>query len=178
MRAPKKQPPRVRKLSAGRHVRRHRKPHEPPTAGGRELRLAARPPARFSSLRNPEIVNQKQRPLGNTLLAQRCPRSGNSYFWRTARLSILGVRRLGAEEVGRISVRTCNSPGSYPRRMAFLLPLTWSKPRPAHRPTSHAITGEGAHFVPGALGSRPFRLTQAFARHRVAAIANRGWRLL
>jgi hypothetical protein len=30
------------------------------------------------------MVKQKQRPLGNTLLAQRCPLSGNSYFWRTA----------------------------------------------------------------------------------------------
>jgi len=64
---------------------RHWTPHEPPTAGGRELRLEARPPARFNSLRSQETVNQKQRPLGNTLLAQRYTLSGNSYFWRTAR---------------------------------------------------------------------------------------------
>src|SRR6185369_15035837 len=61
------------------------KSNEPSTAGGRELRLKARPPARFNSLRSQEIVNQQQRPLGNTLLAQRCPLSGNSYFWHTAR---------------------------------------------------------------------------------------------
>ena len=53
------------------------------TAGGRELRLAARPPARFSWLRSQETVNQEQTPWGNTLLAQRYPLSGNSYFWRT-----------------------------------------------------------------------------------------------
>ena len=46
--------------------------------------LAARPPARFSSLPSPESVNQKPEPSGNTLLAQRYPLSGNSYFWRTA----------------------------------------------------------------------------------------------
>ena len=60
------------------------KPHEPPTAGGRELRLKARPPAHFNSLRSPQTVNQEQRPTGNTLLAQRYPNSGNSYFWQTA----------------------------------------------------------------------------------------------
>src|SRR5271157_4053121 len=52
-------------------------------AGGRELRLAARPPARFSWLRSQETVNQEQEPWGNTLLAQRYPSPGNSYFWRT-----------------------------------------------------------------------------------------------
>jgi hypothetical protein len=52
--------------------------------GARAVGLAARPPARFSSLRNPQTVNQKQEPPGNTLLAQRYPCSGNSYFWRTA----------------------------------------------------------------------------------------------
>ena len=61
----------------------NRKSHEPSTAGRREQRLKARPPARFSSLRSEETVNQQQVPLGNTLLAQRCPFSGNSYFWRT-----------------------------------------------------------------------------------------------
>ena len=64
---------------------RSRKSNEPSTAGARELRLKARPPARFSSLRNPTLVNQKQEPSGNTLLAQRYPFSCNSYFWRTAR---------------------------------------------------------------------------------------------
>jgi len=59
---------------------RNRKSHEPSTAGGREQRLKARPPARFSSLRSEETVNQQQVPLGNTLLAQRCPFSGNSYI--------------------------------------------------------------------------------------------------
>ena len=62
----------------------NRKSNEPSTAGGRELRLEARPPARFSSLRSEGIVSNKQEPLGNTLLAQRYPFSGNSYFWRTA----------------------------------------------------------------------------------------------
>jgi len=57
------------------------------TAGGRELRLAARPPARFSSLPSEESVNHEQEPEGNTLLAQRYPFSGNSYFWRTAEWS-------------------------------------------------------------------------------------------
>ena len=63
-------------------------PHEPPTAGGRELRLKARPPARFNLLRKQLTVNEEQRPTGNTLLAQRYPSSGNSYFWRTAHVSI------------------------------------------------------------------------------------------
>ncbi len=63
---------------------RNRKSNEPSTAGGRERRLKARPPVRFSSLRSPRLVNQKQEPSGNTLLAQRYPLSGNSYFWRTA----------------------------------------------------------------------------------------------
>jgi hypothetical protein len=62
--------------------RQQRKSNEPSTAGGRELRLKARPPARFSSLRSTGKVNQKQEPSGNTLLAQRYPLSGNSYFWR------------------------------------------------------------------------------------------------
>ena len=52
--------------------------------GARAGEHAARPPARFSSLRSQEIVNHKQEPWGNTLLAQRYPISGNSYFWRTA----------------------------------------------------------------------------------------------
>ena len=52
---------------------RSRKSNEPSTAGARERRLKARPPARFSSLRNPTLVNQKQEPSGNTLLAQRYP---------------------------------------------------------------------------------------------------------
>src|SRR5260370_20989335 len=65
---------------------RNRKSNEPSTAGGRERRLKARPPVRFSSLRSPRLVNQKQEPSGNTLLAQRYPLSGNSYFWRTAQL--------------------------------------------------------------------------------------------
>src|SRR6266702_4562955 len=62
--------------------KRKRKSNEPSTAGGRERRLKARPPARFSSLRSQRLVNQKQEPPGNTLLAQRYPSSGNSYFWR------------------------------------------------------------------------------------------------
>jgi hypothetical protein len=36
-----------------------------------------------SPLQSEGTVNQKQEPLGNTLLAQRCPFSGNIYFWRT-----------------------------------------------------------------------------------------------
>ena len=43
----------------------------------------ARPPPRFISLLRPLPVNQKPKPSGNTLLAQRYPISGNSYFWRT-----------------------------------------------------------------------------------------------
>src|SRR5271154_845416 len=59
------------------------KPNEPSTAEAREQRLKARPSARFNSLRNTRTVNQKQEPSGNTLLAQRYPLSGNTYFWRT-----------------------------------------------------------------------------------------------
>src|SRR5436305_12448932 len=59
------------------------KSKEPSTAEGREQGLKARPSASFSSLRAHRIVNQKQRPLGNTLLAQRYSLSGNSYLWRT-----------------------------------------------------------------------------------------------
>ena len=75
-----------------------RTPHEPSTAGGRELRLEARPPARFNSLRNQQTVNQEQRPLGNTLLAQRCQLSGNSYFWHTA-AGPSGRNRVSGNEV-------------------------------------------------------------------------------
>src|SRR6266436_7954912 len=63
--------------------KRKRESNEPLTAGGRELRLTARPPARFSSLRTPRLVNQKQESSGNTLLAQRYPLPGNRYLWRT-----------------------------------------------------------------------------------------------
>src|SRR4051812_40487012 len=52
--------------------------------GARAKEHEARPPARFSSLLSVLTVNQKQEPLGNTLLAQRYPNSGNTYFWRTA----------------------------------------------------------------------------------------------
>src|ERR1041385_2921718 len=51
--------------------------------GARAREHQARPPARFSSLPSQQTVNQKQEPAGNTLLAQRYPASGNSYFWRT-----------------------------------------------------------------------------------------------
>jgi len=66
--------------------KRKRESNEPLTAGGRELRLTARPPARFSSLRSPRLVNQKQESSGNTLLAQRYPLPGNRYLWRTTSL--------------------------------------------------------------------------------------------
>src|SRR5436190_13021713 len=65
------------------------------TAGGRELRLKARPPARFSSLPNTKDPTQNQDkqtkttvPSGNSYFwhiespSNRLP--GNSYFWRTA----------------------------------------------------------------------------------------------
>jgi len=65
--------------------RQNRKSTEPLTAGRRELRRKARPPARFSSLRSAGTVNQKQGPPGNTLLAQRYLLSGNSFFWRKGR---------------------------------------------------------------------------------------------
>src|ERR1035437_2140618 len=68
----------------------------PSTAGGRVLgSTQPRPPARFSSLRSQEIVNHKQEPWGNTLLAQRYPISGNSYFWRTAYIPFHRIRRQG-----------------------------------------------------------------------------------
>src|SRR5581483_8521144 len=53
------------------------------TAGGREQRLAARPPARFNSLRNQQTVNQNNSHRVTLLLAQRSFLSGNSYFWPT-----------------------------------------------------------------------------------------------
>jgi len=58
--------------------------------GARAREHAARPPARFSSLPSAETVNQKQEPWGNTLLAQRYPFPGNTYFWRTA--AVEGLR--------------------------------------------------------------------------------------
>src|SRR6266481_2285353 len=67
--------------------KRNRESNEPLTAGGRELRLTARPPARFSSLRSPRLVNQKQESSGNTLLAQRYPLPGNRYLWRTTNVA-------------------------------------------------------------------------------------------
>src|ERR1035437_8401687 len=70
----------------------------PSTAGGRVLgSTQPRPPARFSSLRSQEIVNHKQEPWGNTLLAQRYPISGNSYFWRTASRRGARGRRSGLQ---------------------------------------------------------------------------------
>jgi hypothetical protein len=84
--------------------------NEPSTAGGRELRLKARPPAGFSSLRSPRIVNQKQEPACNTLLAQRYPSSGNSYFWRTM-----------LEEIE--SFRHVNDIRGFERELFPLLPL-------------------------------------------------------
>ena len=62
--------------------------------GARAMEHEARPPASFSSLRSEETVNQKQEPWGNTLLAQRTRFAGNSYFWRTARVTVtFGARR-------------------------------------------------------------------------------------
>jgi hypothetical protein len=70
--------------------------------GARAKRHAARPPARFSSLQSQETVTQKQEPRGNTLLAQRYPVTGNSYFWRTAvtQLSELPARSPGMIKCG------------------------------------------------------------------------------
>src|SRR2546423_5655015 len=69
------------------------------TAGGRELRLRARPPARFSSqpvIKEPieikDIETKTTVPSGNSYFwhiespSNRLP--GNSYFWRTAPGSI------------------------------------------------------------------------------------------
>src|SRR5437868_838992 len=56
---------------------------------GARAKARSSPPARFNSLRSQQTVNQKQRPAGNTLLAQRYTSSGNSYFWQTARSSLL-----------------------------------------------------------------------------------------
>ena len=63
-------------------------PQDPPfdRRGARAVEHAARPPARFSSLRGQTTVNQKREPKGNTLLAQRYPFPDNSYFWRRAPL--------------------------------------------------------------------------------------------
>lgn len=59
-------------------------------AGGRELALTARPPAGFSLLLTPNTIKQKNRAKSNTLLAQRNPLPGNSYFWRTAMIGEMG----------------------------------------------------------------------------------------
>jgi hypothetical protein len=69
--------------------------HRHSTAGGRELRLKARPPARFSSQAvSQELTSIKDKetkttvPSGNSYFwhidspSNRLP--GNSYFWRTA----------------------------------------------------------------------------------------------
>jgi len=66
------------------------------TAGGRELRLKARPPARFSSLpvskEHIETNNKETKttaPSGNSYFwhieSHQIILPGNSYFWRTAR---------------------------------------------------------------------------------------------
>ena len=58
------------------------------TAGGRELRLDSRPPARFISqsyiTRHTTPNNKNTVPRVTPLLAQRSPLLGNSWFWRTA----------------------------------------------------------------------------------------------
>lgn len=64
-------------------------------AGGRELALTARPPAGFSLLPNHQTINQKDRAREDTLLAQRYPLPGNSYFWRTA---LTGQRALRGQQ--------------------------------------------------------------------------------
>ena len=64
--------------------RTSRMSNEPLNAGGRELGLKARPPARFSSQPSPEGDTLKQAPTGNTLLAQRYLLPGNSHFWHAA----------------------------------------------------------------------------------------------
>ena len=66
------------------------------TAGGRELGLEARPPARFtlrSRTKKHITVNKENMSHRVTpLLAQRIPLPGNSYFWRTAgRLPVLAL---------------------------------------------------------------------------------------
>ena len=74
------------------------------TAGGRELELASRPPARFISLSNLQRTTKKKdtetkktsRHRVTPLLAQRITLSGNSYFWRTARWAKVS-RKLLAE---------------------------------------------------------------------------------
>jgi len=98
--------PQLRKPVLSMQKRQQRKSNEPSTAGGRELRLKARPPARFSSLRSTGKVNQKQEPSGNTLLAQRYPLSGNSYFWRK-----------GGERVERVGA--CGACGAFERPRPF-----------------------------------------------------------
>jgi hypothetical protein len=76
------------------------------TAGGRELRLKARPPARFSSQAvSKELTSIKDKetkttvPSGNSYFwhiespSNRLP--GNSYFWRTAPWGVARLSRIG-----------------------------------------------------------------------------------
>ena len=93
--------------------RTSRMSNEPLNAGGRELGLKARPPARFSSQPSPERVNQKQVPAGNTLLAQRYLLPGNSYFWHAA---MLPATRRSARHL------LDGSPGVSPHRRGFRIP--------------------------------------------------------
>ena len=66
------------------------------TAGGRELELTSRPPARFISLSNLQRATKKKdtettktsRHRVTPLLAQPITLSGNSYFWRTGQTGV------------------------------------------------------------------------------------------
>ncbi len=106
-----------------------RKSNEPSTAGGRELRLKARPPARFSSLRSAGTVNQKQEPSGNTLLAQRYLLSGNSYFWRKGRGSAVMCCHRSAQVFGEASGGNCKSSPASPRTASHWMMRPMAKPK-------------------------------------------------
>ena len=77
-------------------IRPEKRGHWYSTAGGRELRLKARPPARFNSqplIKEHIETNDKETkttvPSGNSYFwhieSPSNPLPGNSYFWRTAR---------------------------------------------------------------------------------------------
>src|SRR5215207_8197211 len=90
------------------------------TAGGREPRLKARPPARFtlrSTIQNvlqQRTENQKCESHRVTLLlAHRIPLPGNSYFWRTTVVAVAAVpgRFASSLEIIDVSMRIVSQDG-------------------------------------------------------------------
>src|SRR5207248_10034134 len=91
-------------------IRLGKRGHGYSTAGGRELRLKARPPARLalqsSTQKHIEIKDKETKttvPSGNSYFwhieSPSYPLPGNSYFWRTACNQLERIKRLSRQRL-------------------------------------------------------------------------------